>query len=456
MRSVCQDLSYGLRILAKNPAFGAVSVFALALGIGANTAIYSVADVLLFRPLMLPDLDRLVVVAGTVPGSSFAWQISPADLVDFREQNRTLDHVSAYVWWAANLTGDGEPERVQGFRVTSGFFNALAQAAARGRTLLPGEEEPGRERVVVLSYALWQRRFGADPNVVGRVIQVNGQGYEVVGVMPKDFRYPAPAELWAPLPMSPAYRGTRGAFDLYAIARLKPSATLGEANAELEAIARRLSEQHPQTHARRGARAALFREWVSGEDTREYTLLLLGSVLFVLPIACANVANLQFARASARRREMGIRTALGAGRWRLVRLLLAESVLLGLAGAIVGVLLALWGIDLIRSGMPAEVQVSLPAWGRMGLNHHVLGYLLAVSLGAGILAGVAPALRGFASGSAGTIAGGRAAGFRWVRRSKNLSSSANAAKPRSGTVLSGTFRSDQNPLGRTQKLSCQV
>jgi putative ABC transport system permease protein len=306
MRSVCQDLSYGLRILAKNPAFGAVSVFALALGIGANTAIYSVADVLLFRPLMLPDLDRLVVVAGTVPGSSFAWQISPADLVDFREQNRTLDHVSAYVWWAANLTGDGEPERVQGFRVTSGFFNALAQAAARGRTLLPGEEEPGRERVVVLSYALWQRRFGADPNVVGRVIQVNGQGYEVVGVMPKDFRYPAPAELWAPLPMSPAYRGTRGAFDLYAIARLKPSATLGEANAELEAIARRLSEQHPQTHARRGARAALFREWVSGEDTREYTLLLLGSVLFVLPIACANVANLQFARASARRREMGI------------------------------------------------------------------------------------------------------------------------------------------------------
>src|SRR5262249_8594914 len=222
------DLRYGLRMLIKSPGFTAVAVLALALGIGANTATFSLADAILLRPLLLKDLERLVIVADAIEGAAtdFNQPISPADFLDFREQSKTLDHLSAYTWWNANLTGSGDPERVQGFLVTADFFEALGEKPLLGRTFFPNEDQPGLERVVVLGHGLWERRYGADPKVLGSTVELNGQSYQVIGVMPKDFRYPAPAELWAPLPMTPQYRITRGAWDLYGVARLKPGVSL--------------------------------------------------------------------------------------------------------------------------------------------------------------------------------------------------------------------------------------
>ncbi|MBI3664922.1 MAG: ABC transporter permease [Acidobacteria bacterium] len=390
------SLLYGVK--PTDPAtrgFAAVAVLALARGIGANSAIFSIADVLLFRPLLLKDLDRLVMVSGSVQGQpEYYWQISPADFIDYRELNKSLEHLSVSDWWDVNLTGGGEPERVQGFQVSAEFFDALGQKAALGRTFLPGEDEPGRDRVVVLSQGLWERRFGADPKALGAIVELNSMAYQVIGIMPRDFRYPPPAELWAPLAMSAQYRSARGAWDLDAVARLKPGVTLAQANAEFAALGRRLAEQYPETHSRRGARVVLLREYISGGLTSQYTFMLLGAVGFVLLIACANVANLQFARASSRAREMAVRAALGAGRWRLLRQLLTESVLLGLLGAVLGVVIATWGVDLIRSGMPAEVEIYLPGWRRMGINSFVLAYTLGIALLGGIISGVAPALAG--------------------------------------------------------------
>lgn len=395
MDTLLQDIRYGVRMLFKDPGFTAVAVLTLALGIGANTAMFSVADALLFRPVLLEDLDRLVMVSGTpIDRPQDYDEIAPADFFDWRSQNTTLDHLSAFEWWSVNITGDGEPERVQGFRVSASFFRSLRSNALLGRTFLPEEEEPGRHRVVVLSHGLWIRRFGANPNVLGGTVQLHGQDFQVIGVMPEELRFPAPAELWVPMALSPQERSARGSFSLEAVARLKPGVTVEQAQAEFSILARRLAEQYPESHSKRSARVVPLRERVSGDLTRDYTLMLIGVVGFVLLIACANVANLQFARVSARMREIAVRAALGAGRWRLIRQLLTESVLQGLLGSLFGILLAMWGVDLIRSGMPAEVEMFLPGWKRMGINGLVLACTLGIAVLSGIVAGVVPAFVG--------------------------------------------------------------
>ncbi len=395
MDTYWQDVKYGFRMLAKNRGVTLVAILTLALGIGANTAMFSVADALLFRPLLLKDLDRIVVVYETREGHRDQQdEISPADFRDFREQAHSVENLAAIAWWNANITGDGEPERVRGCRVTGDFFRAVGMDAALGRTLLPDDDRPGGQRVVVLSHGLWQRRFAGDPNIIHKTIQLHGQAYDVAGVMPRDFQSPPEAELWVPMAMDAREANLRGGFYIETVARLKPEYSLAQANAEMSALARRIEQQNPNDHAKRDAGAALLREHVSGELTGRYTLMLLWAVSFVLLIACSNVANLQFARFSVRSKEIAVRVALGAGRWRLIRQLLTESILLALLGAAFGLVLAMWGVDLIKAGMPAEVEIHLPGWRRMSLNNWVLAYTLGLAILSGIVAGAAPALLG--------------------------------------------------------------
>ncbi len=393
MKALLGDLRQGARRLASRPGFTAVALLALAVGIGANSAIYSVADALLFHPLLLPDPDRLVFTGGVeLDRPSDLDEITPPDFLDWREQTRTLEHYSASSGWSVNITGEGEPELLRGYLVTASFFDTVAAAPQLGRGFLKGEDEDGRQFVAVLSHPLWQRRFGGDRNVLGRTVKLNGRDYEVVGVMPESVRFPADAEIWAPLVFSAQGRVARGAFYLRSHGRLKPGVTLEEADAEFQVLARRVSELHPKTHARRSARVALARDYVSGNMTRQFTLMLMGGVAFLLLIACSNVANLQFARLVGRSRELALRSALGAGRWRLARLVLSESLLLGLGGGAAGTLFALWGADIIRRNMPAEVEIFLPGWQRIGLSGRVLLFTIAAGVAAGALAGILAAI----------------------------------------------------------------
>jgi len=395
---------YTLRMLFKNPGVAIVAILALGFGIGANTAIYSLADILLFRPLLLPDLDRVVTVIGTQKSNKKSFdQIAPADFLDFKRQTQTVDNLGALADATMNLTGDGEPERVSGARATASFFRALGGQPFLGRTFVDDEENPGADRVAVLTYSLWSGRFASDPGILKRSIQLEGQSYRVVGVMPKDFRYLPKTDLWIPLALTPTERSWREVNSLIIIGRLKKGSSLASANSEFESLAARISEQFPESHRTRTARVELLREYVSGNLVGDFTRMLLGCVAFVLLIACANVANLQFARVSLRSKEMAIRSALGAGRLRLVSQFLFESGLLGIFGAGVGLLLAYWGTDLMRSAIPPEVQRELPGWSRLGINAHVLWFTLAAAIVAGLLAGIVPAWLGSRTDLAETL-----------------------------------------------------
>lgn len=392
MRVLPLGVRYALRMLGKSPGVTAVAVLALAFGIGANTAIYSLADVLLFRPLVLPDLDRIVTVIGSSKSNQKAFdQISPADFLDYRRDVQTIDHLAAATELNLNLTGDGEPERISGARVTSGFFEGLGAQPAEGRIFLASEDAVGQNRVAILSYGLWSGRFASDPNILARTIQLEGQAYRVVGIMPKDFSYPPATDIWIPMAMDARERNMRSAGILMVVGRLKDGVSTTQARAEIETLSARIAEQFPESHRDYMARVELLREYVSGNLVAEFTFMLLGSVAFVLLIACSNVANLQFARVSLRSKEMAIRTALGASRFRLLSQFLTESALLGILGGALGLAFAYWGLDLMRPGIPPEVQRELPGWSHLGINGHVLMFTLAVALLSGIVAGIAPA-----------------------------------------------------------------
>ena len=392
MKLLPKTLRYATRMLAKSPGFTAVAVLALGLGIGANTAIYSLADILLFRPLELPDLDRVVTVIGTQKANRKSFdRVSPADFLDFQRQTRTIENLGAGVEANLNLTGDGEPERVASARASVSFFKALGAQPAQGRIFLEGEDTPGQDRVVILGHALWAGRFASDPRILKRTIQLEGQGYRVVGVMPKDFRYPPGVDLWIPLAMDATERHQRAAMQFDVVGRLKDGVSVEQANSELEALAERVAELAPESHRHRTVRVELLREYVSGDLVADFLLMLMGSVAFVLLIACSNVANLQFARVSLRSKEMAIRSALGASRFLLLRQFLVESLLLGILGAMVGLLFAFWGLYIMRTGLPPEVQRYLPGWERLGINGRVLWFTLVAAVVAGVLAGIVPA-----------------------------------------------------------------
>jgi len=392
MNLLPKSLRYSARMLFKSPGFTAVAVLALGLGIGANTAIFSLADVLLYRPLVLPDLDRIVTVIGTQKGDRKSFdRLSPADFLDFQRQAHSVENLGAGVEANLNLTGDGEPERVASARASVSFFKALGAHPAEGRIFLDGEDIPGQDRVVILGHTLWAGRFAGDPRILDRSIQLEGHAYRVVGVMPKDFRYPPGVDLWIPLAMNATERGQRSVMSLDVIGRLRDGVSVDQANSELAALAERISELDPEAHLHRSVRVELLREYVSGNLVEDFIVMLMGSVAFVLLIACSNVANLQFARVSLRSKEMAIRSALGASRFRLLRQFLVESALLGLLGALFGLLLAYWGLYIMRSSLPVEVQRYLPGWERLGINSRVLWFTLIAAVIAGVVSGMVPA-----------------------------------------------------------------
>ena len=387
-----QTLRYALRMLAKSPGFAAVAVLALGLGIGANSAIYSLADVLIYRPLPIPDIDRAVIVVGTAKTNRKAFDaVSPADFVDFQRDVRSIENLAAANQTSLNITGDGEPERVGGARISTGFFAGLGARPILGRTFLDSEDAPGANQVVVLGYNLWRNRYAADPNILARTVQIEGQAYRIVGVMSKDFVYPPEADLWIPLAMDARERNMRTAGIFTVVGRLRSGSSLGAARAEIEALGERISERFPESHRQRAYRVEPLREYVSGNLVADFVRMLLASVAFVLLIACSNVANLQFARVSMRSKEIAVRAALGAGRWRIVRQFLTESVLLGVLGAGLGIALAYWGLALMRPALPPAVVRELPGWSRLGVNGHVLLFTLAIAVLASLIAGILPA-----------------------------------------------------------------
>ncbi len=393
LEMLLQNIRYAGRVLWKSPGFTAVAIFALALGIGANTAIYSLADVVLLRPLQIPHLDRVVNVIGTVPGLRLGMaSMSPGDFAEFRDQSRTVQHISVWYERDVNLTGSADPQRVLSAHVSTGFFDAIEVQPLLGRIFHAAPDYSGLPHVALLSYRLWQTGFGADAQVVGKTFHLNDQPYEICGVMGKEFQYPPEAEMWIPMQLDPPDRTSHNAMFLTTLGRLRPGATAGEASAELDTIARGIARRNPRDHEHRGAKAELMSDNISGNAVRPIMTMLMGAVGFVLLLACVNVANLQLARLSVRAREIALRFAVGASRWRIVAQFLTESVVLSLAGAVAGALFAVWATRTLRGTVPPEVWKFIPGWERLGLNSHVLLFNLAAGMAAGIVSGLAPAL----------------------------------------------------------------
>jgi putative ABC transport system permease protein len=390
-------------MLLKRPGFTIIAVLTLALGIGANTAIFSVVNAVVLRPLPYAAPDRLVMIWETMPGNDKRW-VAPGNFVDWQKQNQSFEQIAAYANTSLtnlNLTGATEPEKLTGVAVTMNIFSTLGVEAALGRTFLPEDEQREGGRVVVLSDGLWQRRFGADPNILGQAITLDDKSYIVIGVMPQGFRFPVQSEIWIPggrgSAVPPSLMAQFPDSDLSierdvhiysVVGRLKPSVTLAQAQAEMTTISGRLSEAYPDTNSGLGVNTIpLHQQIVGGVSSILY--ILLGAVAFVLLIACTNVANLLLAHATQRERELAIRLALGAGRFRLIRQMLTESLLLSLTGGALGLLIAMWGVDLFIGLSPGDI----PRLNEVGVDGRLLGFTLFISLLTGIGFGLLPALQ---------------------------------------------------------------
>ena len=393
MDTLLQDLRYSLRRLTKSPAFAAIVVLTLGLGIGANTAIFSAVNAILLNPLPYHEPRELVTIQHLYPSlDGLEAPVSAPGFRDYQEKGRSFESMAVQTGWAANLTGVGDPVRIQGAQVTGRYFTTLQVPALLGRTIQPGEDSTGRDHVVVLSFALWQRLFGAEPGVLGRTVSLNGESYQVVGVMPREFRefFNRNVELWKPLVFQTDQLTDeqRTSEYLNLTARLKDGVKLEAAEQEMRSFAEQLKRQYPDNYAPDWSLTVSALSSEATGNIRPALLVLLGAVGFVLLIACANVANLLLSRAAARGKEIAIRSALGATRDRLVRQLLTESVILSLCGGVIGLLLAYWGV---RS-LVAINAGNLPRADEIRVDGSVMLFTLGVSLLAGLLFGLAPAL----------------------------------------------------------------
>jgi putative ABC transport system permease protein len=424
MRTLLKDVRYATRTLSRQPGFTAVAVLTLALGIGANTAIFSVIDAALLRSLPYREPGRLVHLWETKRNRDFEQrEASYPDFLDWRAQGgEVFEGLAGYTPRAFTLADAGAATRSRGAAVTANFFDVLGVNAAAGRTFVEGEDGLEAKRVAVVSHGLWQRRFGGERSTVGREVTLDGQAYTVVGVLPADFNFAllGDTEVWTPLALTPAVATRRYQHWLKVVGRLRQGASLEGAQAHLATVASRVEQDDPGAHAGVGLRAVQLQEEFVG-PVRPVLFVLLGAVGFVLLIACTNVANLLLARAAARQKEVAIRAALGASRWRVVRQLLTESVLLSVAGGAAGLMLALWGVDLLVAAIPAAQLSQMPYLQSLSLNRDVLLFACGLSLLTGVLFGLTPALSASRTDLQGALKeGGRSTVSRGSRRLRDL------------------------------------
>lgn len=387
-----QDLRFAVRMLVKQPGFTLIAVCTLALGIGATTAIFSVVNAVWLRPLPYPEAEQLAFVAHENTKRPGAFELTPASYLDLRQQSKSFEHFAAYFSRDFNLTDAGEPERLRGQIVSGALFPLLKVSPVAGRTFTDADEQAGATPVVILSHELWQRRFGAKADLIGQTLRLDEQSYTVVGVMPPGFDFPdKETELWSPMTLLANAASDRGSFYFFGIGRLNPGVTLKQAQSELDGIGQNLARAFPRSNTDLGFRVvALHENLVSG--FKQALFVLLGAVLFVLLIACVNVANLLLARGAVREKELAVRAALGAGRLRLLRQLLTESTLLAFCGSALGLLFAFWGLKLLKLINP-EGTGAIPRLDEVSLDFRVLGFALGVACLTGILFGLAPALQ---------------------------------------------------------------
>ena len=389
MDSIIKDIRYGIRSLLKQPGFTAIALITLALGIGANTAIFSVVNAVLLRSLAYPHAEQMVyVLEGRQSDPKFEGSISPLNFIDMRSRNHSFDYYSALNFVSFTLTGDQQPEAVNGVLASADFGRVMGLAPATGRWFTADEDVPDKERVALISDGLWKRRFGMDQHVVGKSIQLNGEPYTIIGVMPPDFNFPNPNyEVWAPLALDPA-KYERGSGFLQGVARLKPNVTVEQARTDLQNIEEQIKRENPSWGRGLTVKVTSLREYRFGNLDRPL-MILLGAVVLVLLVACVNVANLMFGRATARWKEMAVRSALGASRWSLVRMLLIESAMLAAVSGGLGLLLASYGIDALVALNPS----ALPTPEKIKIDGYVIAFTFLISLLTVALFGLAPALQ---------------------------------------------------------------
>src|ERR1017187_7356670 len=392
MQTLLQDLRYAVRQLWKSPGFTLAAVLTLTIGIGANTAVFSMMDAVVLRPLAVPDMDHVMTVAEQHDRGGYE-PVALANYEDWARQNHSFETLAVRSSAEMSLTGAGDASHVDAALTSANFFSVMRAQALMGRVFTESESQPGRDAVAVLDYGFWQRRFAGDPAVIGKKIELDLRTYTVIGVMPKNVQYPSATDVFLPFAPRPEQLANRSVHHFLVNGRLRDGVTVKQAQAEMRILAEHLSNAYPATNAGLSIKVEPLLDNINGDLTPLYFRLILGATFFVLLVVCANVANLQFARGVARRPEIAMRTALGAGCWRVPRQLLTENILLGLIGGVGGLVFANLYLQFSIASMPERVSRYMSGWSNISLNGRAMAFSLALAIGTGVISGFAPALQ---------------------------------------------------------------